>query len=193
MFKLFKKTKRHNDLANIILFDCPHPSLQQSTAQCKEPTRVNHVDSSNLPDHQNAAPKETSNEHENQVVPAKQQKTALEYNIINDFLQRIFLVTVNFGKMNFVAKRVQIRILQILLILRFAVKYLQICVPSLSTGQYKTQKASFYTKNIEGYSVKFLNILWLSFRKNARRKVHEKIFWRVATWLAINSIKDLLY
>ena len=111
MFRIFKRLKRHDDddLANIILFGHPQRSLQQSTTQHEDPASVTQVDRQNLqPDRQNAAPKETYNERKNKVEPVQQQKITLEDYIINDFLQRIFFITVNFGKINHVAKKFQI-------------------------------------------------------------------------------------
>ena len=106
MLKIFKWLKRRDDddLANIILFGGPQRSLQQGAAQCEEPASVTHNDCKNLRDHQNPAPKETYDETENKVGAVQQQNLTSEDDIINDFLQRIFFVTVNFGKIKYFAK-----------------------------------------------------------------------------------------
>ena len=103
--KCFKRN--HNDeFADIKLSDRPQCSLQQSTAQCEEPTSAGCVDRKNLPGHQNPAPKEIYDERKNNVGAVQQQHITLE-DIINDLLQRIFLITVNFGKIKHVAKNFQ--------------------------------------------------------------------------------------
>lgn len=110
MFKFFKCLKGHDDddLAYIILFGRPEHRLQQSTSQYQGPARVTHVDRQNLPSERQKKHKETYDEHKNKVEAAQQQKITLEDIIINDFLQRIFFITVNFGKINNVAKNFQI-------------------------------------------------------------------------------------
>ena len=111
MFKFFKWLKGHDDddLAYIILFGRPERRrLQQSTSQYQGPARVTHVDRQNLPSERQKKHKETYDEHKNKVEAAQQQKITLEDIIINDFLQRIFFITVNFGKINNVAKNFQI-------------------------------------------------------------------------------------
>ena len=122
MFNCFKWLKRRDNyhLSNVKPSDCPQCSLQQSKAQYKKHTSVAHRDRPNLPDHQNAAPKEIYDEQKEKVVAVQQKNVSLEDNIINDFLQRIFFITVNFGKIKHVAKTSKFRVASILYFQVFA-------------------------------------------------------------------------